>query len=88
MKTTEILELELIMTNAAFGFEYALISLQDAGELNFQATKIQNELEQHRKVYFSARSQLTHLNQQHVEKLEDQLRQQKSILFHRQAYLQ
>ncbi len=79
--------LELKMTNAALGYEYAIDALDQVNKLTPQCEQIQMEIECYKKEYFSARNELGTLDGGRVIELEKQLRVLKINLFTKQQYL-
>jgi hypothetical protein len=86
--TPEIVSnLELAMTNSAFGYEYALKALEEEGEFGLRSEQLRSEIENLKAAYFEARGHLYHLDNTHLEKFETALQAEKAVLFTKQAYL-
>ena len=80
--------LEFILTNAAFGFEYALKELEESGEYGFHAERIRSEMDTYKQAYFEARNKLQELDELKLICVEEELRLQKMIVFSGQNYVQ
>lgn len=79
--------LELAMTNSAFGFEYALKALEEEGDFSAKAEHIRVEIEAFKDAYFEARLRMTKLDPNHLEKFEQALKIEKSVVFSKTEYL-
>lgn len=79
--------LELTMTNSAFGYEYALKALEEEGELSAKAEHMRVEIETFKEAYFEARSRMTKIDPNYLEKFEQALKIEKSIVFSKTEYL-
>lgn len=80
-------ELELIMTNSAFGFEYALNALDEGEAFGLESEKLRQEVENYRRVYFDARKKLERLDSTQLSQIEKDLHLQKLLVFSKQNYL-
>jgi hypothetical protein len=79
--------LELMMTNSAFGYEYAVKALEEEGEFSIRAEQILNEIEAHKAAYFEARLQMCTLDAVHLENFESTLKAEKATIFNKTNYL-
>lgn len=79
--------LELTMTNSAFGYEYALKALEEEGELSAKSEHFRIEIEAFKDAYFEARQRMTKLDPNYLEKFEQALKVEKSIVFSKTEYL-
>jgi len=75
------IELELILTNSSFGYEYAMIALKEQGELGLVAEHIKSQLDACREVYLEARQKLQILDAVRLSELEQGLQRQKNEIF-------
>ncbi|MBF0107524.1 MAG: hypothetical protein HQM16_19625 [Deltaproteobacteria bacterium] len=82
-----VTDLEFVMTNSAFGYEYAISALDKEGEWGFGSDKIKQEVDGYKKAYFEARRKLKRLDERRLTKLEQDLTMQKMMVFSRQKYL-
>ena len=75
----DIVALEAIMTESAFGHEYTLMNLSDL--LSFSRQQVlMTELDDYKKNYFWARHQLKQINPTKLVQIEAELQLQKMIL--------
>lgn len=82
-----VTNLELAMTNSAFGYEYALKALEEEGEFGMKAEQIRAEMENLKEAYFSARTQLNTLDAQRLHFFENALMVEKSLVFPKEQYV-
>lgn len=81
MSSETITDLEHIMTNSAFGYEYAKSALDEEGDFGFLSERLSLELESFRETYFDARLKLSHLDENRLKEIEQELKIQKLIVF-------
>lgn len=82
-----VTNLELAMTNSAFGYEYAMKALEEEGEFGIKAEQIRAEIENLKEAYFNARSQLCTLDAQRLHSFESALLVEKSLVFPKPQYV-
>ena len=81
-------DLEFIMTKSAFGYEYALESLERADVYDMNSEQVLVEVDTFKKSYFLARNKLKKIDNDRLTKLEEELRVQKLAVFGvKQTYL-
>src|SRR3989338_2359334 len=76
----ETLALESMMTQSAFGHEYALMNLGDKIPFS-RREEIMAELDEHKRLYFWAREQLRNKAPDRLSTLEEGIRFQKENIF-------
>jgi hypothetical protein len=74
-------KLAVAMTEATFGHEYALLSLEEKNASYTEQQMILGQLEGHKRRYFGARKLLKQLDPQRLSALEEELRLQKETIF-------
>ena len=87
LKQETIAELELSMTNSAIGFEYARLALEEEGLFGLRTIRLNSDIEEFQRKYFSARDKLQTLDKQRVSEVEENLQQQKKVLFSSVSHL-
>lgn len=73
------LELEAVMTESAFGHEYARLSLKEDAPYTRREAILAN-MDKHKQVYFWARQKMEKLNPQKLVSIEEGLRLQKEMV--------
>ena|SRR3989338_8380813 len=73
------LELEAVMTQSAFGHEYALLSLKEDAPYTRREAILAN-MDHHKQIYFWARQKMEKLNPQKLVSIEEGLRLQKELV--------
>lgn len=79
--------LELAMTNSAFGYEYAVKALEEEGEFSIKAEQLKAEIENLKEVYFNARTMMHTLDAQRLHSFESALQVEKSLVFPKEQYM-
>lgn len=75
-------ELELAMTNSAFGFEYAALALNEChGVGGPEVLHLQMQIDQYKRDYFAARRKLEKLDGTRLQRFEKDLAVQKIVAF-------
>ena len=82
-----VTNLELAMTNSAFGYEYALKALEAEGDFGLKAEQLKAEIENLKQAYFTARLQFGSLDAGRLTSFENALRAEKSMIFSKPQYL-
>lgn len=77
-----LLDLEMVLTNSAYGHAYAEQALEETGEFGEQSERLKLQLEGFKERYFDARVELNLLDANRLENLEKNLQAQKMILFY------
>lgn len=81
-------DLEMIMTNSAFGYEYAVVALEEEEDaFGIDAARIQSQLEQFKELYFDARQKLEVIDAPKLARVESDLQMQKLVVFAKREYL-
>lgn len=78
LETKEV-ELEAVLTQSAFGHEYALMNLTELTSYSHRQ-EIMIQLEEHKKTYFWAREMLLRINPEKLTTLEQELQVQKEVI--------
>lgn len=73
-------ELEMILQNASYGHEYARLQLENV-RCSFKRSELLEQLEGYKRAYFSARRYLEINHPERLEKLEEELQDQKKEVF-------
>jgi hypothetical protein len=81
MTFESVTDLEYVMTNSAFGYEYAVQALEVEGEYGLMAEKLRLDIDVHKQTYFIARDKLHGLDLKQLERVENDLRLQKMVVF-------
>ena len=80
-------ELEAVLTQSSFGFEYARLNLQDSASV-FQQQALLWELESYQKAYLDAREELSVIDPDRLLAIEDEIKLQKQNIFEALSTLQ
>lgn len=86
-KSQQKVELEVVLTQSSFGFEYARLNLQEAGSV-FQQQALLWELESYQKAYLDAREELSVIDPDRLLAVEDEIKLQKQNIFEALCTLQ
>ncbi|MDO8520256.1 MAG: hypothetical protein Q7T11_08865 [Deltaproteobacteria bacterium] len=73
------LELEAVMTESAFGHEYARLSLKEDASYTRREALLAN-MDRHKQVYFWARQKMEKINPDRLISIEEGLRWQKEMV--------
>jgi len=87
MPSETVTSLQLIMTNSAFGYEYAMDALAQEDEYGVDAARIQVQVDRFKQVYFGAREKMNELDPSKLAEIEKDLQMQKLVVFAKQGYL-
>ena len=73
------LELEAVMTESAFGHEYARLSLKEDASYTRREALLAN-MDRHKQIYFWARQKMEKINPNRLASIEEGLRWQKEMV--------
>lgn len=77
-----VAELALAMTNAALGYEYAMLALEREGQYGIQTENIHAQLDSYKSSYFTKRERLSQLDGDKLAEIEERLCAQRQQFFY------
>lgn len=81
-----LLGLEAAMTQSAFGYEYALMNLNDEAPYS-EKQSMMSQLENHKEVYFWARERMLHICPDKLVNIEENLKYQKQAFLYQPSQM-